>query len=669
MRISPAWLKQFVNIPLDERKLADALTLAGVAVEAITEINGKTAYEMEITTNRPDAMNHYGVAREISAIYGTELKPLTAKLPARSGKPSISVTIEEPELCGRFTGQEIRNVKIAASKGEVLERFRDLEQKPINNAADATNYVLLMMGKPTHAFDADKLAEHQIIVRKAKPGEMLKTLDGVERKLHPDDLVIADAEKPVALAGVMGGWDSMITESTKNVFIESAWFDPSTIRRTSRRHAIHTDASHRFERGADWASTIISTELVAQIILESGGELTGDIVDVIARKVGHPPVQLRLAEVKRILGKEIPAADIKRMLTKLGFKLTPGSAGAYTVEIPTWRLDVEREIDVIEEIARIHGYDKFPNTLPSFSSGVIELPTQEKDDKIRSMLLALGYNEALSSTFIAREESQRFSSAQPVIIANPLSEEASAMRTTLVPGMLDMIARNLNRGVDSVRLFEHGHIYSMHGATTDEHDSLVMGATASAIGASNAHEALRHFKGDIEDLLHSFAGTLTFDASAPDYFHPGRSARALIDGRPVTYFGQVHPDAATGRKLKQDVYIAEVLVENLYKLDLRIPRYKKLSRFPAVERDFSFLFDDAVSFAQIVSAIQSLKHPELQSVEPQEIFRGGNIGAGKYSILIRTTFQSNERTLRDDEVNAWAAQIIDALKALGGTQR
>jgi phenylalanyl-tRNA synthetase beta chain len=689
LRISPNWLKQFVSFHADERKLADALTLAGISVESIVEMPrvakdpGKTAhhtgsaeeretvtfYEMEITTNRPDAMCHYGVAREVSAIYNTELKPLTAKLPAPQCKSTISVTIDNPELCARFTGQEIRNVKIGPSHGEVIERFRDLEQKPINSAADATNYVLLMMGKPTHAFDADKLAGGKIIVRNARPGESLRTLDGVDRKLHPEDLVIADAEKPVALAGIMGGWDSMITESTKNIFIESAWFDPTAIRKTARRHAMHTDASHIFERGADWASTVISTELVAQTILESGGQRAGDIFDVIARKVGHTPVQLRLSEVKRILGKDIPTAEIERMLAKLGFKVTAKGSGAYSVEIPTWRLDVEREIDVIEEIARVHGYDKFPNTLPSFSEGVVELPTQERDDKLRSTLLALGYNEALSSTFIAREESQRFSKANPVIIANPLSEEASAMRTTLVSGMLDMIGRNLNRGVNEVRLFEHGHIYSMQGATTDEHDSLCLGVTASALGGKDAHTIFRILKGDLEDLLSAFAGELSFDAETPDYFHPGRSARARLNCLPVAHFGQVSPDVASARKLKQDVYIAEIFVEQLYRTDLRRPRYQKLSRFPAVERDFSFLFSDEVSFAQIAGTIIGLRIPELRSVQPEEIFRGGNLGQGKYSVLVRATFQSNERTLRDDEVNAWSAQIIEALKSLGGQQR
>jgi phenylalanyl-tRNA synthetase beta chain len=413
---------------------------------------------------------------------------------------------------------------------------------------------------------------------------------------------------------------------------------------------------------------VISTELVAQTILESGGQRAGDIIDVVARKVGHAPVQLRLSEVKRILGKEIPAAEIERMLSKLGFKLTAKGAGAYSVVIPTWRLDVEREIDVIEEIARVHGYDKFPNTLPSFSEGVVELPTQEKDDKLRSTLLALGYNEALSSTFIAREESQCFSKANPVIIANPLSEEASAMRTTLVPGMLEMMGRNLNRGVNEVRLFEHGHIYSTQAATTDEHDSLCMGVTASAL-TRDAHTAFRALKGDIEDLLSAFAGSLSFDAETPGYFHPGRSARAKLNGTPVAHFGQISSDVASARKLKQDVYLAEILIEQLYRTDLRRPRYQKISRFPAVERDFSFLFSDEVSFAQIAGAIIGLRIPELRSVQPEEIFRGGNLAQGKYSVLVRTTFQSNERTLRDNEVNTWSAQIIDTLKSLGGQQR
>src|SRR3954468_20386964 len=275
MKISPDWLHEFVNYQVSPRQLADDITLAGIAVESVRGEGDATLYEMDITTNRVDAMNHYGIAREISAIYGLDLKPLAAKLPAGAGKTTVTVDIEVPELCTRFTGQVIRNVKIGQSGERVRKRFAQVEQKLINSAADATNYVLLMMGKPTHAFDLDKLEGSKLIIRLAKPGETLRTLDGIDRKLHPEDVVVSDARKPVALAGVMGGWDSMITESTKNILIESAWFDPAAVRRTSRRHLLHTDASHRFERGADFASCPMSVALVTQIILESGGELEG----------------------------------------------------------------------------------------------------------------------------------------------------------------------------------------------------------------------------------------------------------------------------------------------------------------------------------------------------------------------------------------------------------
>jgi phenylalanyl-tRNA synthetase beta chain len=700
MKISPNWLRELTGLKAEvkDHQFADDITLAGIAVEAVSETPQGSIFEMDITTNRVDAMNHYGIAREISALYDLDLKPLSAKLPAVSGASRISVQIDVPQACARFTGQEMRNVKIGPSSAWVVQRFKELEQKPINNAADATNYVLLLMGKPTHAFDADRLAGGKIIVRMAKPGESLKTLDGVERKLHPEDVVVADAEKAVALAGVMGGFDSMITEATKNIFIESAWWDPASVRRTARRHGMHTDASHRFERGADWASCPVSTDLVAQIILESGGELAGKQIDVIAREVGHKPVALSRAEVTRILGKEIGATELERILRRLGFALTParvtvpaatktsagsgGSAAAvveepadYSVSIPTWRLDVEREIDVIEEIARVHGYNQFPNTLPHFSGGVMAQPQAEKQEKIRRTLLALGYTEALSSTFVARADSEAFSPDAIVEVANPLSEEASAMRTTLTPGMLEMLGRNLNRGEAHVRLFEYGHVYAMHGDKTDERPALCFAATASAIAqeigakSDDALAVFRAFKGDVETLLSSFGGNLYFDSVETAYLHPGRSARAVVNGGTVARFGQLHPDVAERRKLKQPVYLAEVAIDRLFSNALRTPRYQKLSRFPAVDRDFSFLLDDAVGFAKIEGAVKGLNIAELREFTAVEVFRGGSVPAGNYSILLRAVFQSLDRTLRDDEVASWAEKIVGELKKLGGIQR
>jgi phenylalanyl-tRNA synthetase beta chain len=682
MKISPDWLREFLGGKLpDDQTFAEAITLAGIAVESVAKLpSGEAMFHMDITTNRVDAMNHYGIAREISAIYGLDLKPLSARLPAARGNTNVQIEIQEPTLCTRFSGQVIRNVNIGQSGDRVRKRFAQVEQKLINSAADATNYVLLMMGKPTHAFDLDKLEGGKLIIRLAKPGETHTTLDGIERKLHPEDLVVADARKPVALAGVMGGWDSMITDATKNILIESAWFDPATVRRTSRRHILHTDASHRFERGADFASCPISVELVTQIILESGGELEGGLIDVVAKPFSRAPITLRLSEVTRILGKEIAAAEVESILRKLGF--TPTRKGSdYSVELPTWRLDVEREIDLVEEIARIHGFNKFPNALPGFSGAVIVPLEAAKRARIRETLLALGYNEAMSSTFIAKEESIASSAPETKIveIANPLSEEAASMRASLVPGMLQMIAGNLNRGADpaAVRLFEAGHVFSLRGDGVDEHDSLCIGATAAAITNGQAQEAAQtflRFKGDIESLLSRFdLSGLHFTADANDagqqQFHPGRSAKAGANASTLVRFGQLHPQAASARKLKQDIYLADVALEKLLALPFHAPRYERLSRYPAVERDFSFLFAKSVSFGQIESAIQSLKLPELRSVTPAEIYSGEKMEPGKYSILVRATFQSNDRTLRDDEVAHWSARIVDALKSLGGIQR
>lgn len=681
MKISPDWLRSFVHLPagsraLDDRALADDLTLAGIAVESIIDLGSEKMYEMDITTNRVDAMNHYGISREMASIYKAELKPLSAKVPKGQGKTTIEVSIEDAERCYRFTGQEIRGVKIGAAQDSLRKRFAQVQQKNINNAADATNYVLLAMGKPTHAFDLDKLEGGKLIARRAHAGEKLKTLDGIERTLHPEDLVIADAVKPVALAGIMGGWDSMITESTKNIFIESAWFHPSTIRKSSRRHAIHTDASHRFERGADFESTVVSTQMVVDLVLESaGGTVTGGLVDVVANRSDAGETRLRVSEVKRILGKDIPVAEIEAILTRLGFALKSKGSGEYQVAIPSWRLDVQREIDLIEEVARIHGFNQFPDTLPSFAGGVVELPHAGHYARMRRSLLALGYNEAVSTTFIAKEHSRDFSTDEPVAIANPLSEEASTMRTSLIPGMLDMIARNLNRGTEEVRLFEMGHIYAMQGSQTDERLAACFVLTGRD-AASALHDAARalnfyDLKGDLENLLTSYAvaGEYYFDDKAPEYFHPGRSARAVLKGATVARLGELHPDLAAARKFKQAVYLAEVAVDRLFQQPLRVPRYKKLSRFPAVERDFSFVFDEAVTFEKVAQTVRGLKVAELQSVTPVEIFRGGSVGAGKYSLLTRVIFQSGERTLREEEAAQWSAQIIEALKKLGGVQR
>ena len=713
MKLSPHWIRDYVDLTVDDHRLAEGLTNVGISVEGISGSGADTVFEMEIGTNRPDAMNHYGVAREAAAIYDLPLKPIVPRLPSAAKAADISdradaalkgrsstqahafpITVEEPQLCPRFSGRVIRGTRIVPSPEKIAHRLQLLDQRPISNAVDATNYVLWEIGKPTHVFDLDLLEGGKIVVRKARHGETLKTLDGVERKLTTDDLVVCDAKKPVGLAGVMGGYDTMITEKTRNVLIESAWWDPGIIRKMSRRHGLHTDASHRFERGADFESTVLSCNLVAQMILDSGGgELAGDVVDVVSKRMDQAPVVLHVAEVRRILG-DFGAGEIFRLLKRLGFSLIPeGQDDAqFRVHIPSWRLDVEREIDLIEEIARLHGYDKFPNTLPAYSGEVAELPHAKMDATFRQRALALGYNEALSLSFISHADAERFSSeaagfssgARVLELENPLSEEASVMRTSLVPGMLDMLAWNLNRDVPEARLFEFGSVYEMSGGVRVEPKRACLGAAAAALRASlpaaaaldvskgeqaAASEAFRGFKGDVESLLAAFAGKVSYDRETAEYFHPGRSARARVNGAVVAQFGQIHPEVLTARKLRQDVFLAEFDVEQLYRIGLRPVRFTPLGKYPAVERDFSFVFEDAVSFDQMRKAVETIDIIELREFRPVEIFRGGSIAAGKYSVLLRAKFQSDERTLRDDEVAQWSGRIVAALTVLGGVQR
>lgn len=689
MHISPNWLREFVPLRVDYHRLAEDLTHSGIAVESITGEGAAMIFEMEITTNRVDAMNHYGVARECSAIYDLDLKPITPHLPNTGHLDPFPIEIVEPELCARYTARVIRDVHIDKSPEHILERLLIEDHHGINNVADATNYTLMEMGHPTHAFDLDLLEGGKIVVRLARKGEKLKTLDGVERELHPEDLVIADAVKPVALAGVMGGWDTMITSRTRNVLIESAWFDPATVRRTARRQGMHTDASHRFERGADWGATPLACDRVAELVLESAGGKLGGYNDALGRDLTRTAIELHRGEIRRILGQEIPDTDTSRILRRLGFIRTTKrssssstassaavaeQANSYPVTIPTWRMDVEREIDLIEEIARVYGFNNFVNTLPAFSGAVVEQPYAMPEAKTRARLLALGYDEAISPTFISRSDAEQFATSRAVALENPLSEEVPLLRNHLLPGMLNMLAWNFNRGSSEVRLFEMGNVFSADGDRVNQRYNACIAGTG-AVPETNLEQAPRaldffDLKGDVENLLDLFAAeSLRFEAPGAKYLHPGRSAKILLNGEPVGELGQLHPDVAAERKLKQPVWIVQLDLDTLFCVPLREPRYRRLSRFPSVERDFSLLLDASVPYSRLRAAIENLSMPEMIAIVPRELFRGGSVPAGKYSLLLRVVFQSSDRTLRDDEVADWSRKIIAVIEQLGGSLR
>jgi phenylalanyl-tRNA synthetase beta chain len=691
MKILTSWLREYLpGLTVTDRQLADDLTLRGVAVEGVFDLkdaagadlgaNG-SIFEMDITTNRVDAMNHYGIAREAATIYGLKLNPLEALLPAPKPGSAHEVRIEESAFCGRFTARVLRGIKVQPSTGVVADRFRLLDQKLISNAVDATNYVVLAMGHPTHAFDLDKL-EGAIVVRRARKGERLKTLDEIERTLDPEDLIVADEKKPLALAGVMGGWNSRITTETKNVLVEAAWFDPVSIRRSSKRHLIHTDASHRFERGADFNAPPIASALVSKILLESGGHQQGEFVDVTIpeaeqRTARRPSISFAVCEARRILGatedpEGITAATAETILTGLGCDLESRAMETYRVTLPSWRLDLEREIDLIEEIARVYGYNGFQNTLPAFAGSVIELHWAAKEAAVRQTLLALGWTEAISSTFCAAADAALFA-PQPnsaVAIGNPLSEEAGMLRPSLLPGMAGMLALNLNRDVEDAALFECGTVFSGSTERVDEHPALAIGATGRAFGANLAD--FYDLKGTVEALLAKFSSrSVYFDKLLlPTWLHPGRGARAVLDGSTVAYFGQLHPIEAERRKLKQPVFIGEIYLDRIYRQPLRQPHARELSRYQPVRRDFSLLFPDSVAWAAIDDALRGLSIAELRNFAPKEILREAkSIPAGHFSLLLGAVFQSQERTLRDEDLHEFSQKIIAAMESTGGKLR
>ncbi len=706
MKVLTKWLKAYLpGLPVDDAKLAEDLTLRGIAVEGIYPLgegNG-SLYEMDITTNRVDAMSHYGVAREAAAIYGLALPALEYALPEpRVAAASFPVRIEAEDACGRFTARVLRGITIANSGdwfpgAEVSTYFALLEQKQISNAVDASNFAWLAMGQPTHAFDLDKI-EGGIVVRRARKGERLKTLDGMERVLDPEDLIVDDHRKPLALAGVMGGWDTMITPQTTNVLVEAAWFEPMAVRRTARRHGLHTDASHRFERGADFQAAPLASARVTSILLASGGWVEGELVDVyvpnfVKRTADRKPVPLALSEVRRILGETLDAEGItektvENVLGALGCKLTlhpetfaEGKA-AWSVTLPSWRLDLEREIDLIEEVARVYGYNRFANTLPEFGEGVRALPWAESEAAVRRTLLAAGFHEAIGSTFCSAAEAA-LTAPQPGLIVplgNPLSEEAGVLRPSLVPGMLGMIAGNLHRDVSDVRLFELGTVFSGTTERVEERPAVAFGAVGSLPEQGTLHAPLaidfHDVKGAVEQVLARFqARAVYFDrfpaeaGLTPEWLHPYRSARVAVDGATVGWFGQLHPREAASRKLKEPVLVGELYLDRLYTLPLRKPIAKEVSRFQPVHRDFSLILDESIGWDRLDQTLQSLQIPELVEWRVREVFRDARLGAHEYSLLLGATFQAADRTLREEELQGFQSRVVEAVGKAGARLR
>ena len=684
MKISYSWLKEFVDLHVSPRELADDLSMVGVVAEGLEQAGSDTILDFEIASNRPDCLSHFGVAREVATRYQKALK-LVAKSVQESAEAAasqISVSIESPQLCARYCARVIRNVKVAPSPAWLAQQLESLGVRSINNIVDATNYVLLELGHPLHAFDLSRVQGRKIIVREARTQEQLVTLDGETRELKPGMLVIADRDRALALAGVMGGADSEIGFASTDVLLESAWFDPISIRRTAKALGMHTEASHRFERGADVNAAAVAIGRTAALIQRlAGGEILKGVVDAYPSPASRSTVGLRRSRILQVMGTEIDDSSIERILGALNFAVAR-DAGGWQAQLPTSRLDVEREIDLIEEIARHYGYDKFASTLPAWTGSSKRPPDSIKEATLKRSLLGLGYNESLTYAFVAAAESEKFSAVPPVRLRNPLSLETEVMRTSLVPGLLASLLRNYHRGTRSVRLYELGRIYAANpdGLPT-EAPALGLIASGNTEEKSVHNEKPRNatffdLKGDLETVLESLSVPVRQvfwkapgkGGSVPDFYHPAVSAELRLGSDSLGVCGQLHPRVCESYKIKQAVFLAQIPLQAWYRYESPERVSVELPKFPAVQRDLSLVLTKDIECAAIEAVVLEAGIREVQRCFPFDLYFGEKLPSDKKGISISIVYQSSDRTLVDEEVNQFHETILNLLRSKLGAQ-
>ena len=631
-------------------------------------------FELEITPNRPDCLSLIGVAREIRAETGNPLK-----LPQVNFKESetdirnlTSVTIDAPDLCPRYAARVIQGVKVAESPAWLQQRLESVGVGIINNIVDITNFVLMEYGQPLHAFDYHKLAENRIVVRRAANGEQLTTLDEVERELTPDMLVIADAEKPVALAGIMGGYDSEITETTCDILLESAYFNPSSVRATAKALGINTEASYRFERGADPGIVPAALDRAAQLITElAGGTICEGIVDVYPGQQPLTRIQLRPERVNFILGTTIETAEMVQILSRLDFDVET-SGDIYQVTVPTFRSDITREIDLIEEIARVYGYDNIPTTLPKGDIPVpAPNPTTEVHKRIKRFLLAAGMMEAINYSFCAPTcfDKIRLDPNDPLRdtlkLQNPLSPEMSVLRTTLLPSLLDNAQHNRNHQIDTIALFEMGSVFIRNGVQKEP--ERVAGILAGQIGEgvySNPYRPPDFFdiKGLVEGML-EVCGIADYALQKTDVptFHPGRNAEVVSGDRRIGTFGEAHPEVLENYDLPYKAYLFEFDLEGLVDAAIFAKRFEPISIYPKVARDLAIVVDKEILSDMPTGLIYATGGDAVETVRLFDVYEGEQVPEGKKSLAYTITYHSATETLTDKAVNALHDKVVEHL--------
>jgi len=683
MNISYNWLQEFVDLRelgIEAPPVGEALTSIGLAVEGIESQSSDQIFNIDVTSNRPDCLNHLGVARELAAHFRLNLRaPDVSELPPQQPADAYptSVLIEAPDLCPQYTARIMTGVQVDESPAWLKEKLIAVGQRPINNIVDITNYVLLLLGHPLHAFDYEKLDENRIVVRTARQGETIVTLDGVDRTLQPGMLAICDASKPVALAGVMGGQESEISLRTRTILLESAYFNPKSIRATSKALGLRTEASYRFERGADPEMPVKALNLACRLIQQiASGQTVGPVIDENPVSCPQTVVELRQQRIRQVAGVEIDAEFVTEILQRLEFGVEDRQDGSWKVTVPGFRVDVGQEDDLVEEVARHYGYDGIPSTYPKPSSAGHFQPTRTHDQLLLERLRAFGFYEAIDYVFSTPDQEKLFFGVPtPMVpIANPLTEEDTHLRTSLVPGLVNSVRRNLNHGTREIRLFELGHVFSSSlvekGPTGEpllEQQRLGIVATGTFYrpywGQSADEFRYFHLKGIVVELLSGLGYRAVFRATdSTPFLHPGIAAEILVDGQSIGVAGELSPELHESFKFLQRVYVAELSLDGLYSRPVPEPQYTPLPRFPLTERDLSFVVDKGVEYDRITAAIKSLNVANLRDVQLVDLYQGQKLPSGKVSLAVRLTFADLTRTLTQDEVNKSVELVSELLK-------
>jgi phenylalanyl-tRNA synthetase beta chain len=662
MNISYLWLKEYVPTDLGVREVAQALTRVGLNVDDITDLPGGDARLLvEVTSNRPDCLGHIGVARELAAALGVKVKRPAVAYPELSDSVDALAKVEvaEPALCPLYTARIIKGVKVGPSPAWLARRLEAVGVRPINNIVDVTNYVMMECGQPLHAFDYAPLAEHRIVVRRARPGERFIAIDHTEHTLSAERLVIADARRAVALAGVMGGVDTEISAATADVLLEAAVFDPLSIRNTARTLGLASESSFRFERRVDPAATDWASRRACQLIVETAGGKVARGVAAAGKPL--PPareVTLRVARIEALLGLAVPAPAAAEILRRLECEVLEAAAERIRIRIPSWRPDLEREADLIEEVARHHGYEKIPESRDIPLAYAPRTKAEQVRDAVSEVLTGAGYFEAVTYSFTSRDHAVRMRPRE--VTAEPLMCRGTplALRESLTAGVLESLRANQGAGNPATRLFEIAKRF-----VPAPGQELPQETACLALASHDDFQAVRGALEAVFDALR-IGGRIKFAATDryPD-LAPGAAAEILLDGRPVGMMGLATPEAAKAFDLDEPPTVAELDFERLIEAaDLR-PQFKPLPQFPSIVRDLAIVVDEAVTWEKITQAVAAAGVAELESTEPLSVYRGKQIPAGKKSVALRLVLRSPSGTLTHEQADDMQGRILAALES------